>query len=397
MKVKNNWPVKNLIEALSEISDGNYSSKYPKSQDFVNQGAPFIRAINFKNGKLVWDNMRYINSEKHAELKKGHLKTDDIVITTRGEIGATAYVTPEFDDANINAQIVRLHADPEEMLSSFLFYLFNSYYIKNQLSRITTGSTLKQLSVQNLHLIKVQVPPISTQKEIVKKLDAIRKAQELIDLQIQKIEELFESFLVNKFSINIWRKAKLGDLVVFSQLGLVKSKQQQKETGVPYVKMDAIQLNGDLNLDKAVFVDADVKEINNFKLIEDDFLFNTRNTPELVGKSTVFSGKDTYLFNNNILRLRFKDLLSVFLNSFLHTLEGKRQLGIRKKGTTSVSAIYQSSLMTIEVPTPPLAEQMEIVEKLNSIQEYKKLLQKQKELYKELFDSVLDKSMKGGG
>lgn len=32
---------------------------------------------------------------------------------------------------------------------------------------------------------------------------------------------------------------------------------------------------------------------------------------------------------------------------------------------------------------------------LEYLQEYKKLLQKQKLLYKELFDSVLDKSMKG--
>ena len=53
--MKNSWPVKKLGEVLSEISDGNYSSKYPRSQDFVTQGVPFIRAINFKNGKLVWE------------------------------------------------------------------------------------------------------------------------------------------------------------------------------------------------------------------------------------------------------------------------------------------------------------------------------------------------------
>ena len=35
------------------------------------------------------------------------------------------------------------------------------------------------------------------------------------------------------------------------------------------------------------------------------------------------------------------------------------------------------------------------VEKLEAVREYKKKLLKQKELLKELFDSVLDKSMRG--
>lgn len=50
----------------------------------------------------------------------------------------------------------------------------------------------------------------------------------------------------------------------------------------------------------------------------------------------------------------------------------------------------------LPVQNPTTTEQKEIVEKLEAVQNYKKLLLKQKSFLKELFDSVLDKSMKGG-
>ena len=89
-----------------DISDGNYSSKYPRQSDFVPEGIPFIRAINIQDGKIVWKDMKYITIEKHSELQKGHLKRDDILITTRGDIGKVAIVSDEFVGCNINAQML---------------------------------------------------------------------------------------------------------------------------------------------------------------------------------------------------------------------------------------------------------------------------------------------------
>lgn len=35
------------------ISDGNYSSKYPKSNEFIDNGVPFIRCNNFENNSIT--------------------------------------------------------------------------------------------------------------------------------------------------------------------------------------------------------------------------------------------------------------------------------------------------------------------------------------------------------
>ena len=39
--------------------------------------------------------MRFLSPQKHAQLKKGHLKTGDILITNRGEIGKLLAVDGE--------------------------------------------------------------------------------------------------------------------------------------------------------------------------------------------------------------------------------------------------------------------------------------------------------------
>src|SRR5690606_31107593 len=60
------------------------------------------------------------------------------------------------------------------------------------------------------------------------------------------------------------------------------------------------------------------------------------------------------IFNNNILRLRFYgDMSADFLDMFLRTRKGQAVLGAIKSGTTSVFAIYQKSLMALNVPVPP--------------------------------------------
>lgn len=62
---------------------------------------------------------------------------------------------------------------------------------------------------------------------------------------------------------------------------------------------------------------------------------------------------------------------------------------------TNLPRANASSFDNLGVAIPAIKIQQEIVKRLEAVQNYKKLLQKQKIFLKELFDSVLDKSMKG--
>jgi type I restriction enzyme S subunit len=137
------------------------------------------------------------------------------------------------------------------------------------------------------------------------------------------------------------------------------------------IKMENITMDGNLELNSVARVEASKEELEKYTLSDGDFIYNTRNAPNLVGKSTVYHGEDgKYLFNNNILRIRFrKEADPDYVNYYLNTEEGKQKIKTLVSGTTSVAAIYQKNFATITVPLPPIEIQKEIVAEISKEKE----------------------------
>jgi type I restriction enzyme S subunit len=183
LEPKKDWNVKKLGDLGFDISDGNYSSKYPSSSEFKQVGIPFIRANNIKKNTVIDNDMRYISKKLHGELLKGHLKKGDILITTRGEIGQIAIVPDSFIDANINAQIVRINTNDKLNNYYFAYFLMKSES-QATLFNFQTGSALKQLPVGKLTQLKVFFPNREEQNlisQILKDMDS-----EIFDLDSKK-------------------------------------------------------------------------------------------------------------------------------------------------------------------------------------------------------------------
>lgn len=164
--IPEDWAYVDLKSLSFDISDGNYSSKYPKASDFKYLGVPFIRANNIGAMTICDVDMRFISAEQHGELLKGHLKRNDILITTRGEIGQIALVPDHHIGSNINAQIVRINTDGSKIFNLFLAQFLTSKIATEQVVALQTGSALKQLPVGRLLQLKVLVPPHVEQREI---------------------------------------------------------------------------------------------------------------------------------------------------------------------------------------------------------------------------------------
>ncbi|MDP2684358.1 MAG: restriction endonuclease subunit S [bacterium] len=124
-------------------------------------------------------------------------------------------------------------------------------------------------------------------------------------------------------------------------------------------------------------VNATEAEIEKYSLLKGDFLFNTRNSYELVGKTCIFEGANErdILFNNNIMRIRFtKNIISHFINYAFSARIIINKIKHFKSGTTNVSAIYYKDLRNLIIPIPSLTEQKSIVVKLDALSaETKKL------------------------
>ena len=184
------WEVRTLRDLSFDISDGNYSSKYPKASDFRSIGVPFIRANNIRNMTVADDDMRFISKVQHQDLQKGHLKANDVLITTRGEIGQVALVPESHIDSNINAQLVRINSGRTSVDHQFLAYSITAKNAQEQLSNLETGSALKQLPVGRLILLILAIPSPPEQRAIAAALSDVDALLGGLDRLIAKKRDL---------------------------------------------------------------------------------------------------------------------------------------------------------------------------------------------------------------
>lgn len=256
-----NW-AKSKLNGVCKIGDGNHSSNYPKSSEMVSEGVPFIRANNMVNGTVVWDDLKFITTQKHEMLKKGHLKTGDILFTNRGEIGKIAIVGSDFNNANLNSQIAWFRCF-ERIDNRFLFYFLLSPSMQNHYSVEKNGAALQQFTIRQINEIEIPLPPLQEQQRIVAILDeafsAIAKAKANAEQNFKNAKELFESYLQGVFDNKGegWEVNILKEVCELKSGTTISPTLERTEGDVLYTKV------GDMNLpDNEVEINTSSRFVN---------------------------------------------------------------------------------------------------------------------------------------
>jgi type I restriction enzyme S subunit len=160
-----------------------------------------------------------------------------------------------------------------------------------------------------------------------------------------------------------WTLHRIGRIVKYRQLG-TSEVSDPGGSHTPILKMADLSF-GELSLANVEYVDEyKASALSDFYLVDRDFLFNTRNTPELVGKAAVWkSERERCIFNNNILRMRFDESVVIpeFMNLEFACWRGRRRLRALATGTTSVAAIYWQDLARVWIALPDLDTQRAVV------------------------------------
>ena len=194
------WEEKTIDKLPILISDGNYGELYPTSDDFKPNGVPFLRANNIKNLKIDTSDTKYISEEQHSTLTAGHLLTNDILITTRGELGNLALIENEHNGSNINAQICLLRiTDTSKLNYLYLLYALDYRDSKKQYKAFETGTALKQLPKGNLKKVKLKVPCLEEQTKIANFLSSTDNKIEQVQKQLNFIKEFKKALLHQMF------------------------------------------------------------------------------------------------------------------------------------------------------------------------------------------------------
>ena len=161
-----------LGKTKTQFIDGDRSSRYPKREEFVEQGVLFLNSESIKSGSIDKAAANHITERKYADIKKGRIQRGDILLTTRGNgVGDAAYVNIT-DAGLINAQMLILRTDENEVCSKFLLYYLSSKTLYSYIWNFASGSAQPQIPIRDLKKIPIFLPEIKVQDKIAAILSA---------------------------------------------------------------------------------------------------------------------------------------------------------------------------------------------------------------------------------
>ena len=188
-----NWDYVSLDDAPLEILDGDRGKNYPKQGEFFSQEyCLFLSARNVTKTGFKFQECQFITEQKDELLRKGKLKRNDIVVTTRGTIGNVAHYNNSvpYDHVRINSGMVIIRADENDLYAPFLYAYFRSSNFFKQVNQLRSGVAQPQLPIRDMKLIKIPFPKIDEQKRIAK---LINRYDFLIENNRRRIQLLEES------------------------------------------------------------------------------------------------------------------------------------------------------------------------------------------------------------
>ncbi|MDL1967713.1 MAG: restriction endonuclease subunit S [Deltaproteobacteria bacterium] len=175
-----------------EIIDGDRGKNYPKQHEFSDFGyCMFLSATNVTCNGFDFSQCQFITEQKDNVLRKGKLERDDVVLTTRGTIGNTAFFNSlvSHDQMRINSGMVILRCNREEILPAYLYHFLRSPQFHGQVNSLRSGVAQPQLPIRDMRRIKMPLPKLSVQQRIASILSAYDDLIENNRRRIQLLEE----------------------------------------------------------------------------------------------------------------------------------------------------------------------------------------------------------------
>lgn len=133
------------------------------------------------------------------------------------------------------------------------------------------------------------------------------------------------------------------------------------------LRMNNLQSDG-WNLRDLKYIEFGSNELDRYRVVPGDLLFNRTNSKELVGKCEVFYEPGDWVFASYLIRVRLRRdaMLPQFASDFLNTSSGRLQIDRLSRQIIGMTNINAEELKEILLPMPSLVKQHELVDAMDA-------------------------------
>ena len=157
-----------------------------------------LSSKNVFDNQITFEEPRYLSKEQFAvEHKRTNITPGDVLMTIVGTVGRTAVVAESTPPITLQRSVAVLHPKEDVCSSRYLMYLLRSkraFFEAEAHGVAQKGIYLKQLSD-----VRVDVPEIESQREIVQMLDKVQGVIQKRHSEVHALDDLIKARFVEMF------------------------------------------------------------------------------------------------------------------------------------------------------------------------------------------------------
>ncbi len=141
-----------------------------QSEFTMNADEPYlITGMNFKNGKIRWDEVYHVSNERYDIAKDIQLESNDILMTKDGTMGKLLFVDiiPFPGKATLNSHLLVFRPIRDSYDPKFLYYQLASKAFKDYIELSKSGSTFFGVSQESVGNYPVFLPPTKSEQTLI--------------------------------------------------------------------------------------------------------------------------------------------------------------------------------------------------------------------------------------
>jgi type I restriction enzyme S subunit len=199
----------NLLEKgwIEGHLDGNHGGDYPRKEEFVSIGVPYISANCIDEDSINMSRAKYLSKVRASQFRKGVAHEGDVLFAHNATVGPVAILRTSEKMVILSTSLTYYRCNIQYILPEYLAHYMRSFEFKSQYLQVMRQSTRNQVPITKQREFFHIVPPLSEQKVIVRKLDSIlgniKPLESIYKQKLLELDALKKSILNEAFSGNL--------------------------------------------------------------------------------------------------------------------------------------------------------------------------------------------------
>ena len=377
------------LSTLAALKTGPFGSTLHKS-DYVEGGIPIVNPTHILRGKIVPSRSTTVSAATAARLPDFQLRTNDVVLGRRGEMGRCAVVGPEQKGwlCGTGSLIIR----PKELiLPRYLQRFLSNPDTVRVLEGESVGSTMVNLNQGVLQDLSVPVPPISEQERIADKLDELFVRVGATREKLERVPELLKRFREAVLEAAVsgrlteedeiassksrdgipatWLRTPFSDLIESIRTGTTEVPTDNA-TKFPVLRSSSVRpLSVDIQ-DRRYLTAQQSTNKGNFIQASDLLFTRLSGSVEYVGNCAMVrtDASESIQYPDRLFRVRLKDPDQArYIEIAFASRSVRKQIEEQVKSSAGHQRISTNAITRAVLRIPPPADQAEIVRRVDQL------------------------------